>query len=120
MADQANAPRKATVKLLTQQLEALKSACGIVIKTTRAYKSAQQPQGATQQDVSTQSGLSQNEVSRLENGTFIPEDSELDDALEACGFDLSDPGASAFRNMLQFIRDNESDVRSVEEELPGQ
>lgn len=119
MADQANAPRKATVKLMKQQLKALKLASGIVVKTTRAYKSAQQPEGATQQEVADESGLTQNEVSRFENGSFIPEDTELDDALEACGFDLSQPGASSFREMLQFIRNNEGSLEAIEQELPA-
>ena len=118
MAEQANAPRKATVKLMKQQLKALKLASGIVVKTTRAYKSTRQRDGATQEEVAKKSGLSQNQVSRFENGSFIPNDTELDDALEACGFDLSQPGASSFRDLLQFIRDNEDHLDSIEQELP--
>jgi len=38
--------------------------------------------------------------------------------LEESGFDLSKPGGLAFFDLIKFLRDKESDIQKLEEELP--
>lgn len=122
MAGEANTPRKASARLLKQQVESLKLVAGILIKVTRAYKSANQPAGSTQTDVGQAANpvISQPQVSNFENGTFIPVDPQLGQVLTACGFDHTKPGAAALVKLLQFIRDNEAALGQLEGELPGE
>jgi hypothetical protein len=107
-------------KAAKQQVDSLKLVAGILVKATRAYKSSSDPDGATQSEVGKAANpvVSQPEISKLENGTFIPADPQISHVLKACGFDLAKPGASTFFKLLQFIRDNEADLGQLESELP--
>jgi hypothetical protein len=120
MAGEANTPRKASAKLLRQQVDSLKLVAGILIKATRAYKSAADPDGATQTEVgrAANPAVTQPQISNFENGTFIPADPQLSQVLGACGFDLTKPGAGTLVKLLQFIRDNEAALGQLEGELP--
>ncbi|WP_295430127.1 helix-turn-helix transcriptional regulator [uncultured Thiodictyon sp.] len=118
MTGEANVPRKFAAKLLANEVESLKLTCALLVKMTRAYKSSTQPDGATQTDIASNSGLHRPQVSLLENGKFIPDDERLSAALTACGFDLNKKGATAFYALLRFIRDKESDLQQLEKELP--
>jgi len=118
MAEQANAPRKASAELLAIQIHALKLTCGLVAKATRAYKTLAKSESLTQEAVATASSLAQPQVSDFENGKFIPSNAELDKLLTACGFDLNLPGGKSYRDLLKFLRDSAEDLKELPKELP--
>ena len=120
MANEANTPRKASAKLLVNQFEGLKLICGMVTKTTRAYKSpGKAGVPTTQKAVGTAAGLSQPYVSQFENGAVVPaNDIDLQTLLKESGFDLTKPGGAAFYELLKFLRDKENDIQKLEDELP--
>mgnify|MGYP003803405659 CR=1 FL=1 len=92
----------------------------MVTKTTRAYKSPSKAGvPTTQTAVGSAAGLSQGYVSLFENGAVVPaNDADLRTLLEESGFDLSKPGGLAFFDLIKFLRDKESDIQKLEEELP--
>lgn len=118
MAGDANTPRKASAKLLKQQLHALHLTAGILIKSTRSYKRAGKPSGLRQTDVATAIGKLQGEISRVENGTLLFPDPVLCNLLTHSGFDMSKPGGSAMLKLLQFIRDHSDDIEALKDEKP--
>jgi hypothetical protein len=120
MANKANTPRKASAKLLVNQFESLKLICGMVTKVTRAYiSSGKAGTPTTQRAVGATAGLSQSYISQFENGAVVPaNDVDLQTILTESGFDIRKPGALAFFELLKFIRDKESDIQKLEEELP--
>ena len=118
MAKDANAPRKASAKLICNEIRSLKIGAGILIKSTRAYKRPSAPDGYRQTDVAQKAHITQNDVSRLENGTYIPDDPQLADALTAAGFVLTHKGGKALLALMKFIRDHESALSHLESEQP--
>ena len=120
MANEANTPRKASAKLLVNQFESLKLICGILTKTTRAYKSPGKAGAPTTQTaVGAAAGFSQPYISQFENGAVVPaNDADLKTLLSESGFDIRNPGGSAFFELLKFLRDKESDIQKLEDELP--
>jgi hypothetical protein len=118
MAKDANTPRKASAKLICSELQSLKIAAGILVKTTRAYKRPSAPDGLRQEDVARPADLTVNEISRWENSTFVPPDPKLQDALNISGFDLTKPGGKVLLDLFKFIRDRETDLRELEKEMP--
>ena len=118
MAGDANTPRKASARLLKQQIHSLQLTAGILIKTTRSYKRAGAPNGHLQTEVAGQIGRNQSEISRVENGTLIFPDKDLRKLLVQCGFDLHAPGGRAFFQMLRFLRDHGDNLAQLEDERP--
>lgn len=118
MAGDANTPRKASAHLLSQQLKSLQLTAGILIKSTRSYKRAGKPDGLKQTDVAVACGTTQTDISRIENGTFIPPDPMLNDILKECGFDTSLPGGSALLKLLQLIRSEAANLSKLPTEKP--
>ncbi|HEL3784171.1 TPA: helix-turn-helix transcriptional regulator [Stenotrophomonas maltophilia] len=118
MAGDANTPRKASAKLLKQQLHSLQLTAGILIKSTRSYKRSGKPDGRKQTDVATVCGTTQTDMSRIENGSFLPGDPMLQKILVECGFDVSKPGGASFLKLLKLIRDEASNIDKIKNEKP--
>lgn len=118
MAGDANTPRKASAKLLKQQLQSLQLTAGILIKSTRSYKRPGKPDGLKQTDVAAACGTTQTDMSRIENGSFLPGDPMLRNILAECGFDVSKPGGSAFLKLLKLIRDETPNIDELKNEKP--
>lgn len=120
MAQDANSPRLAAVRLLKVQIEAVRLSAGILVKATRAYKRGKEPDGLRQQDVAKASGLHQPEISDFENGGKVPEESKLQRLLEECGFhiDAVGSGGNALLELLTFLRKYGDDIGNIEREKP--
>jgi len=101
-----------------KQVGTLKSAAGLVVKTTRAYKSTSMPDGLTQTAVEEATGVQQPYISKFENGDEILKDPDLGKVLDECGVDRSKPGGAAFFDLLKYIRDHEAALAKLEGELP--
>ena len=118
MAGDANAFRKASIELLRNELVGLRKTVGLVVKSTRSYKSPARPKGKRQIQVQQETGFQQSELSRLENGTLIPDDQRLTAVLKSCGFDLAKPGGRAVCEVLRVLRDHEAGIQALLKEAP--
>lgn len=119
MAGDANTPRKASARLLRQQVHALQLTAGILIKATRSYKRPGAPDGLRQTDAAQLIGRTQGEISRIENGTPLLPDPLLEQLLNHCGFDTAAEGGAALLRLLQFLRDEGGNLAALEAERPG-
>jgi hypothetical protein len=118
MAGDANAFRKASIELLRNELVGLRRTVGLVVKSTRSYKSPRRPTGKRQVEVQQETGFQQSQLSRFENGTLIPDDRSLASVLKSCGFDLAKPGGRAVQELLRLLRDHEAGVQALLKEAP--
>jgi hypothetical protein len=115
MAGDANSPRLGTARLLQQEVAALKLTCGILVKTTRAYKRPGKPTGLRQPDCKA---LSQAALSNLELGKSIPGDPKLASILTEVGFDPGLASTQALLALMQFLRDHAKDIKALEDDEP--
>ena len=118
MAGDANAFRKASIEVLRTELVGLRRTIGLVVKSTRSYKSPGRQNGKRQVEVQQETGFQQSQLSRFENGTLIPDNQDLSSVLESCGFDLAKPGGLAVSEILRVLRDHEAGIRALLKEAP--
>ncbi len=118
MAGDANAFRKASIELLRQEIDALRRTLGLVVKSTRAYKSPGRPDGRRQTQVAGVVGISQPRVSQFENGSIGLSNADLRNLLRECGFDITAPGGRALEAVIRAVRDHEAGIDVLLEEAP--
>lgn len=117
----SNVNRKAAAKTVNAALQTLLKTIGLSIQTHRAYESSSRgSRGLRQEEVATHAGTSQSAISTLENGTAIPEDDTILEAiLEKCGFDMQPGmGGEALFNVLKALRDNKNGMKLIDKQLP--
>lgn len=119
MANQANIGRKTTADLLGFALHTLRITAGLLLKAYRSYKRAGAPQGYTQEEIATSTGVPQSQISRLETGKPAAlNNQQLKKVLTACGFDLTSESGIAFFSMLKFLTDYNKGLEKLKKDRP--
>lgn len=115
----ANVNRRATARALSSGLAHLKRVIGLVVQTHRAYESSQHPDGLKQKDVEGTTDCPKGTMTKLENGTSIPDAKDLSAILKACGFNMTaSHGGAGLRALLNVLRDHEGFIKEIEKESP--
>lgn len=122
MAGAANVNRQAVSRLLWWHFEGLSRAVGLMLQATRAYESVGRGStGLTQGAIETSSGISQSQLSELENGS-IPgtwSDATLQNILNCYGFQPGSQATKALKALLIAMRDcRPDDLACLEDEPP--
>lgn len=120
MANKANAPRKAAIELLLNQIDGLFLTAGMVVKATRGYTPEGEQTSKRQSDVVAALGnrILQPALSSFENGKVIPGAAVLPDVLEQCGFQRNARGFNALVQLLSFLRDHSEALEHLNDEAP--
>jgi transcriptional regulator with XRE-family HTH domain len=118
MAGDANAFRKASIELLRDEIDALRRTLGLVVKSTRAYKSPGRPDGKRQTQVAGVVGISQPRVSQFENGSISLTNANLRRLHQECGFDVRSEGGQALEAIIRTVRDHEGGIDALLHEAP--
>lgn len=115
----ANVNRKATARTLSSALNHLKHVVGLVVQTHRAYESPERLDGLKQTDVENKAKCPKQTMTKLENGTSIPDAKYLSKILKACGFDMTaSHGGAGLLALLNVLRDHEASIKNIEKETP--